>query len=161
MYAALMITMLLGGLWHGAAWTFMVWGGLHGTYLILEKLQKQYLPFEITVWNDMFLAFVTFTCVNITWVFFRAREFETAWNMIQSMFFLNPEGIKVLEAFDIVKVMVLIGLLFITHWLMRNTSVKEVSTKISPILLGIVWTIMFFLIIISQGSGEQFIYFQF
>ncbi len=161
MYAALMITMLLGGLWHGAAWTFMVWGGLHGTYLILERLQKQYLPFKITVWNGMFLAFTTFTCVNITWVFFRAREFETAWNMIRSMFYLNPEGTKILQTFDIIKVLTLISVLFITHWFMRNTSVKEVSLKISPIILGIIWSIMFFLIAIAQGSGEQFIYFQF
>ena len=109
----------------------------------------------------MFLAFVTFTCVNFTWVFFRAREFDTAWNMFQSMLLLNPEGSKILESFDIVKVMVLIGIMFVTHWMMRNTSVKDVSTKISPLLLGIVWTIMFFLIVISQGNGEQFIYFQF
>lgn len=161
MYAALMITMLLGGLWHGAAWTFMVWGGLHGTYLILEKLQKQYLPFKITAWNGMFLAFVTFTCINITWVFFRAREFETAWNMIQSMFYLNPDGTKVLQTFDIIKVLTLIAILFVTHWFMRNTSVKEVSKKISPVILAVFWAAMFFLIAISQGSGEQFIYFQF
>ena len=161
MYAALMITMLLGGLWHGAAWTFIVWGGLHGTYLILERLQRQYLPFKITVWNGMFLAFTTFTCVNITWVFFRAREFETAWNMIRSMFYLNPDGTKILQTFDIIKVLTLISVLFITHWFMRNTSVKEVSLKISPIILGIIWSIMFFLIAIAQGSGEQFIYFQF
>ena len=161
MYVALMLTMLLGGLWHGAAWTFMVWGGLHGTYLILEKLQKQYIPFKITAWNGMFLALVTYTCVNITWVFFRAREFDTAWNMIQSMLFLNPDGTKVLETFDIIKVFTLIGALFCVHWFMRNTSVREVASKISPYVLGIVWAIMFFLIAISQGSGEQFIYFQF
>jgi len=161
MYAALMITMLLGGLWHGAAWTFMVWGGLHGTYLILERLQRQYLPFKITKWNGMFLAFTTFTCVNITWVFFRAREFETAWNMIRSMFYLNSDGIKVLQTFDIIKVLTLISVLFLTHWFMRNTSVKEVSLKTSPVILGIAWSIMFFLIAIAQGSGEQFIYFQF
>ncbi len=161
MYAALMITMLLGGLWHGAAWTFMVWGGLHGTYLILERLQRQYLPFKITKWNGMFLAFTTFTCVNITWVFFRAREFETAWNMIRSMFYLNSDGTKVLQTFDIIKVLTLIAILFVTHWFMRNTSVKEVSLKTSPVSLGIAWSIMFFLIAIAQGSGEQFIYFQF
>ncbi len=161
MYAALMITMLLGGLWHGAAWTFMVWGGLHGTYLILEKLQKQYLPFKITAWNGMFLAFVTFTCINITWVFFRARQFDTAWNMIKSMFFLNPDGTKVLQTFDIIIVLCLITILFVTHWFMRNTSVKEVSKKLSPSILAVFWAIMFFLIAISQGSGEQFIYFQF
>ncbi len=161
MYAALMITMLLGGLWHGAAWTFIVWGGLHGIYLILERLQRQYLPFKITSWNGMFLAFVTFTCINITWVFFRAREFDTAWSMIQSMFYLNPDGTKILQTFDIIKVLTLIAILFVTHWFMRNTSVKEVSKKISPTILAVTWAVMFFLIAISQGSGEQFIYFQF
>ena len=161
MYAALMITMLLGGLWHGAAWTFIVWGGLHGVYLILERLQKQYLPFRITAWNGMFLAFVTFTCVNITWVFFRAREFETAWSMIKSMFFMNPEGSKILTNFDIIKVLTLISALFVTHWFMRNTSVKEVASKMSPVVLGLGWAVMIFLIAIAQGTGEQFIYFQF
>lgn len=161
MYAALMITMLLGGLWHGAAWTFIVWGGLHGIYLILERLQRQYIPFKITAWNGIFLAFTTFTCVNITWVFFRAREFKTAWDMIKSMFYLNPEGEKVLGSFDIIKVGVIIGLLFLCHWFMRNSSLKEVSEKIPPYVLGIVWAIIFFLIVIAQGSGEQFIYFQF
>ena len=161
MYAALIITMLLGGLWHGAAWTFIVWGGLHGVYLILERLQKQYLPFRITAWNGMFLAFVTFTCVNITWVFFRAREFETAWSMIKSMFFMNPEGSKILTNFDIIKVLTLISALFVTHWFMRNTSVKEVASKMSPVVLGLGWAVMIFLIAIAQGTGEQFIYFQF
>ena len=161
LYAALMLTMLLGGLWHGAAWTFIVWGGLHGTYLILERLQRQYLPFKITAWNGMFLAFTTFTCVNITWVFFRAREFKTAWNMIGSMFYLNPDGAKVLANFDILKVGIIIGLLFICHWFMRNTSVEAVSKKVSPITLGVIWASMFFLIAVAQGSGEQFIYFQF
>jgi alginate O-acetyltransferase complex protein AlgI len=161
MYAALMITMLLGGLWHGAAWTFIVWGGLHGTYLILERLQRQYLPFKIKPWNGMFLAFTTFTCVNITWVFFRAREFDTAWNMIKSMFYMQANGEKILDTFTIIKVSIVIGVLFICHWFMRNTSLKEVSLKTSPWALGVVWAIMFFLIVIAQGSGEQFIYFQF
>lgn len=161
MYIALMVTMLLGGLWHGAAWTFMVWGGLHGTYLILEKLQKQYLPFKITKWNGIFLAFITFSCVNITWVFFRSREFSTAWNMIKSMFYMQTNGEKILGSFEILKVCIVVGLLFICHWLMRNTSMKAVSLKTNPILLGVIWAVMFFLIIISQGSGEQFIYFQF
>lgn len=161
MYVALMLTMLIGGLWHGAAWTFIVWGGLHGTYLILERLQRQYLPFKITKYNGIFLAFITFSCVNITWTFFRAREFETAWNMIKSMFYMQTNGEKILDSFTIIKVTVIIGILFLCHWFMRNTSLKEVSLKISPLILGLFWAVMLFLIIISQGSGEQFIYFQF
>lgn len=161
MYAALMITMLLGGLWHGAAWTFIVWGGLHGTYLILERLQRRFLPFKITKWNGAFLAFTTFSCVNITWVFFRSRDFQTAWNMIKSMFYMQTDGVKILQSFDILKVSVVVALLFLCHWIMRNTSMKAVSQNIPSWTLGVVWAIMFFLIVISQGSGEQFIYFQF
>jgi alginate O-acetyltransferase complex protein AlgI len=99
--------------------------------------------------------------VNFTWVFFRTRKFETAWNMIKSMLFLNTDGIKILTSFDIIKVLFLIGILFLTHWFMRNTSVKEVSKKMSPISLGLAWSIMVLLLVIAQGSGEQFIYFQF
>ena len=161
LYVALMVTMLLGGLWHGAAWTFIVWGGLHGSYLILERLQRQYLPFKITAWNGLFLAFTTFSCVNITWTFFRAREFKTAWNMIKSMFYMQTDGEKILDSFTILKVSTVIAIMFLCHWFMRNTSLKEVSLKLSPLVLGLFWAIMIFLIVISQGSGEQFIYFQF
>ncbi|MDA9343959.1 MBOAT family protein [Algibacter sp.] len=161
LYVALMVTMLLGGLWHGAAWTFIVWGGLHGTYLILERLQRRYLPFKITKWNGIFLAFITFSCVNITWVFFRAREFDTAWNMIKSMFYMQIDGEKILQSFSILKVSIVVGLLFLCHWIMRNTSMKEVSLKTPSWILGILWAVMLFLIAIAQGSGEQFIYFQF
>lgn len=161
MYAALMITMLLGGLWHGAAWTFVVWGALHGVYLVIERILRGKVQIKINVINGILLAFLTYTLVNITWVFFRAREFSTAKNMIYSMLTLNRDGEKLLGTFDIVKVMSLISILFICHWVMRNTSLKEVSQRISPVVLGIVWAIMFILIAISQGSGEQFIYFQF
>ncbi len=161
MYVALMLTMLLGGLWHGAAWTFMVWGGLHGVYLVLEKLQKRYLPFKITAWNGIFLALLTLSCINITWVFFRARSFDTAWNMIKSMLYMQTAGEKILPTFDIIKTAIVIAVLFLCHWVMRNTSMKEVSLKTSPWVLGMVWAVLFCLIAIAQGSGEQFIYFQF
>lgn len=161
MYAALVITMLLGGLWHGAAWTFVVWGGLHGLYLILERLQRRYLPFKITTANGIFLAFLTFTCVNITWVFFRAREFGTAWNMIASMSFLTPNGENIIETFDVLKVLSVVTVMFLCHWFMRNSSMKEVSLKTSSWVMGVIWGILLFLIVIAQGSGEQFIYFQF
>lgn len=161
MYVALMLTMLLGGLWHGAAWTFVIWGALHGMYLVAERLLKKAIPIKITPWNGILLALLTFTLVNFTWVFFRAREFMTAKNMITSMLLMNGDGTKVLATFDIVKVFTIITLLFMCHWIMRNSTLKEVSQKTKPWLLGVVWAIMFFLICIAQGSGEQFIYFQF
>jgi len=161
MYIALMVTMLLGGLWHGAAWTFVIWGALHGIYLVVERLLRNRIKIKINAWNGILLALLTYTCVNITWVFFRAKEFSTAKNMIWSMLFLNEEGEKVLYTFEIVKVLSLISLLFIAHWAMRNTSMKEVALKTNKWVLGAFWALIFFLIVISQGSGEQFIYFQF
>ena len=161
MYVALMLTMLLGGLWHGAAWTFVIWGALHGIYLVVERLLKNTIQIKINAWNGILLALLTYTLVNFTWVFFRAREFSTAKNMISSMLFMNGDGEKILGTFDIIKVFTIITILFICHWIMRNTSMKEVSLKTSPWVLGVVWAIMFLLIAIAQGSGEQFIYFQF
>lgn len=148
-------------MWHGAAWTFVVWGALHGTFLVVERLLRGKIHIKINAFNGVLLALLTYTLVNFTWVFFRAREFSVAKNMITSMFFLNEEGEKIIESFDIIKVFSLITILFICHWLMRNTSMKEVSQKISPFVLGVVWAMMIFLIVIAQGSSEQFIYFQF
>lgn len=161
MYVALMITMLLGGLWHGAAWTFLVWGALHGIYLLIERLLKSRISFKLNAYNGIILAFLTFTLVNFTWVFFRAKEFSVAKNMIASMLYLNPEGAKILEFSDITMVISLIGLLFICHCIMRDRTLKEVSLKIPSVGLGLIWAVLFFLIAISHGGGEQFIYFQF
>jgi alginate O-acetyltransferase complex protein AlgI len=161
MYAALMITMLLGGLWHGAAWTFVVWGGLHGLYLIVERILRHKIKLKLNLFSGIIMALLTYALVNITWVFFRAREFDTAKNIITSMFFINEDGEKILETFDIIKALSVITLLFTCHWLMRNTSMKAVSQKISPWVLGVVWAMLFFLIVIAQGNSEQFIYFQF
>nr|WP_294774586.1 MBOAT family O-acyltransferase [uncultured Flavobacterium sp.] len=161
MYVALMLTMLLGGLWHGAAWTFVVWGALHGFFLVAERLLKNVIRIKINVWNGIILALATYTCVNFTWVFFRARKFETAQNIIESMLFMHTDGAKILDTFSIVKVFILITLTFICHWTMRNTSMEAVAQKKSPLVLGLVWAVMFFFIAIAQGNGEQFIYFQF
>lgn len=161
MYVALMLTMLLGGLWHGAAWTFVVWGALHGIYLVVEKLLKDHVKIRITAWNGILLALLTYTCVNFTWVFFRATDFTIAWGIIKSMLFLNPAGEPILGTFHILKVFVLIIMTFLCHWYMRNSSLKERCSKLSPVMLGVIWGILFFLICISQGTGEQFIYFQF
>lgn len=80
-YAALLITFLLGGLWHGPSWTFVIWGGLHGAAAILHRiwqLQRFRLPSFIG-WA------LTFMFVNAAWVFFRAENISTAVNILKSM----------------------------------------------------------------------------
>lgn len=159
-YVNLTLTMLLGGLWHGAAWTFVVWGGLHGLYLMVERFFKGRVNIRITPANGILLALITYFFVNITWVFFRAREFKTAIDMLGSMFFVHS-GEKILQQLDILITMIVVGLLFLTHWWMRNSSVKELAERTKWWIVGLIWAVMLFLLIISQGSGEQFIYFQF
>lgn len=161
MYVALTLTMLLGGLWHGAAWTFVIWGALHGAYLVIERLLKKMIPIKINKWNGIIFALLTYTLVNITWVFFRADGLDSAKTLIFSMLYLQPEGEKILGLAEIGKVSILILGLFLCHWMMRNTSMKAVSKKTPSWALGIFWAILFFFICLAQGSGEQFIYFQF
>lgn len=163
-YINLMLTMLLGGLWHGASWTFVVWGGLHGIYLAIERvlarafkgsamLKKTFIRF--------LLAMGTYLLVNITWVFFRAQSFPQAYQMIKSMFGLNPDGKAALATVYIIEAVVVTLAMLMIHWRMRNTSLEAVVQKTSWQLLSIIWGIMLILIIISQGSGDAFIYFQF
>jgi alginate O-acetyltransferase complex protein AlgI len=92
-YRNLMITMLLGGLWHGAGWTFVIWGGLHGFYLIINHvwnyLTSQSQPVMPKSLAKLFGWLTTFIAVVIGWVFFRATNFEAALAMLQGMAGLN------------------------------------------------------------------------
>ncbi len=159
-YIYLMITMLLGGLWHGASWNFVIWGGLHGTYLVVERLLKGKFSMKTTGIQGVFLALLTFTCVNITWVFFRAENFSGAVSILTSMFSRVPNGIQVLEYFDIYTTLVVIALLFTAHWFMRNQTLAQLK-YIRKSSIGVIWAVMLILIIVAQSAGEQFVYFQF
>jgi alginate O-acetyltransferase complex protein AlgI len=88
----LMITMLLGGLWHGAQWTFVVWGGLHGLYLSFERLLGVGRAADV-VPNRFMLALrvaVTFVLVEIAWVLFRAQSFTDAMAVYRALFAGGP-----------------------------------------------------------------------
>jgi alginate O-acetyltransferase complex protein AlgI len=174
-YFNLMATMLLGGLWHGASWTFVVWGALHGTYLCIErliqgrfkpvpemKLQKASFVPRMTAGASQFsLAMFTFFLVTITWVFFRSPDFTGAWNLLTSMFGQADKGTLLLPTVDILKVLIVIVPTLFFHWIMRNTSVLQVAQKINWLVLGIVWAVLLIALVISQKTGDSFIYFQF
>jgi alginate O-acetyltransferase complex protein AlgI len=160
-YINLMLIMLIGGLWHGASWTFVVWGGLHGTYLIIERLLRNHIKLK----NhhpllDIFLAFLTFNCVNMTWVFFRADSFSSAAHLLKSMFFLQSDKALLIST-DIVFVQILMMLVFFGHYLMRDLSLVKLIESLPVWLLTILWALMFFGLFTVQSSGDQFIYFQF
>jgi alginate O-acetyltransferase complex protein AlgI len=170
MYFALMVTMLLGGLWHGANWTFVLWGALHGTYLIVERLLKrkpaldangQAIILQKNSRNNFLYALFIFMMINITWVFFRAGTFSQAGDMLQSMFGLAKNAMPVLTTMAIIKVAVIIPLMLLFHWFLRNKSVLGVVNKMSWIGLGVLWAVLLLSIVFTQESGSSFIYFQF
>jgi hypothetical protein len=80
-----MATFLLGGLWHGAGWTFIIWGFLHGLAMVLHRLwTKTYIVMpKILAW------FLTFNFVNLAWIFFRAKNWDDAVKVLKGMFGFN------------------------------------------------------------------------
>jgi D-alanyl-lipoteichoic acid acyltransferase DltB (MBOAT superfamily) len=92
--ANLMVTMLLGGLWHGAAWTFVLWGGLHGVFLVVNRLWRSLreavgLNRSFGVPGRWLATAVTFVSVVFAWVLFRAESFPAAERMVQGMLGMN------------------------------------------------------------------------
>ena len=87
-YRNLLLTMLIGGLWHGAAWTFVVWGGLHGLALATERFRRDRGGAREPTrgWARWRARIVTFHFVCLAWIFFRADSFGAAWDMIEGLF---------------------------------------------------------------------------
>ena len=184
-YLNLLITMLLGGLWHGAAWTYVVWGALHGLYLALERLLKDrflnekparvpaaggpvihkaaLVPgFAISPHAARFgLALLTFLVVTITWVFFRAPDFGKAMMILLAMFGVIPVKIPVLATAAMLKVGLVTAGMLGFHWYMRDQSVMKVASRLPAWALGLVWAFMLIVLVLTQKSSNSFIYFQF
>jgi len=165
-YINLMITMLLGGLWHGASWTFVMWGGLHGLYLCIERLfrkrgvEPSAAPVPKTIKN-LIKALLTFVVISITWIFFRATTFQKAMLMMLGLFGIIPDAPKMASTLDIYKVAIVTVGLFSFHWLMRDSSIEKLVNKMSWWLFGLGWGLLLILIVLSQKSSGSFIYFQF
>ena len=84
-YANLMATFIIGGIWHGAGWTFVFWGLLHGVALVIHRIWSE-LGFKM---NKILAWFITFNFINITWVFFRAKDWDDALKVLKGMFGLS------------------------------------------------------------------------
>lgn len=160
----LMTVMLLGGLWHGASWTFVVWGGLHGCYLIAERKCSDWFgsPAWVRTWaGQVFLAMITWFLINLTWVFFRAADFASAGNIVASTLNFNGGGAQVLPTLEMIQVAVVVFLLLVAHGTMRNTRLEDVLERMPGPVHSLVWASMIVLLVITQGGGNAFIYFQF
>ena len=160
----LMIVMFIGGLWHGAAWTFVVWGLIHGVFLVIERLLVAFLnkaQWGRTFTGQLLLGLGTYVVVCFAWVFFRAADFGAAARLVRAMAGLLSTGDAVLTTREILQVAIVTAGLMLAHWKLRDIGI-EVSVARQPRwLVAGTWTLMLCSIILTQGSGNAFIYFQF
>jgi alginate O-acetyltransferase complex protein AlgI len=161
-YTALAGTMLLGGLWHGAAWTFVVWGGLHGLYLGIERwLRGRFHGWKPGPAAIFALGMLTYALVNITWVFFRAKTFTGAATMLQSMAGAAAKPVPMIALLPMIYAMVIIAGIVGTHWAMRDKTLELAIQRTPSWLVGGLLGIMALAVVAEQGKGSAFIYFQF
>lgn len=184
--AALSITMLLGGLWHGASWTFVVWGGLHGCYLMLERVIRAIVPRRLAASPLLQLpaSLLTFLFLCMAWVFFRADSLARASSMAGTLLGLGSRGVKglfepspppcrmyehvrpdgvthLLVPESIALALGITAILFSIHWLTRNRSITEAATRMPWWVRSFVLAAMIIGILGLSGEDHAFIYFQF
>jgi len=162
-----------------ANWTFVVWGGLHGLYLCVEKFFKDITtkttgPIKIKIvepvvtkasvvpvtigkkFSGFLYAMFTFFLVNVTWVFFRSSTFTKAWALLRSMFgYANDGSTPLLSTLAILKVSVIIAGMLVAHWFMRNTRVLNVAYKLPWWIVDLVNN---FISIDFEPGKQQLIY---
>lgn len=168
-YRNLMLTMVLGGLWHGAAWTFVVWGALHGGALIAHKewskfqqnsagfVKSQKGAKAVHRWS-LWGALLTFYWVCITWVFFRAGSFATAMTVIKSFVLLRSPGTQQLS----IGILGFIAVLAVLHWLTARQVWTQALAKLPNQLFAVGYGFAAAVILTLVPVGyTAFIYFQF
>ena len=167
-YVNLMLTMLLGGLWHGASWNFIVWGGLHGAALALHKFFRNATgrpkTYHSTGLRRLFAVVVTFHFVCFCWIFFRNSTFEASTVMIRQIFTaFHPELFMQLVT-GYWQVFVLMASGFLLHWCPDSwqDACGRAVTRLPLVGQALLVVAMVYLVIQVKSSDIQpFIYFQF
>lgn len=151
-YTNLFTVFLVGGLWHGASWMFVIWGALHGAAIILHRAWKE-LGFKMWSWLGWF---ITFNFVNIAWVFFRAPKLEDAVNVVSKMFQFSKFKIEYFDA-DIYWQTIL-GMVLVLAF-KNSTQIMEnfKPDKKTAWFMAILFTCS----ILSLNKVSEFIYFNF
>lgn len=163
-YANLMITMLLGGLWHGASWMFVFWGGLHGLYLAAEKWITGQGWSQWPGWRHPVargaLMLLTFFMVCLTWVFFRARSMDRAWTLLHAMLDLRAVSLLYVRQFTFVGLVTVVVLAL--HFYLRERTLEDAWRKMPVWSQGLLLGLMLLgLTLTISGEDHAFIYFQF
>ncbi len=163
-YINLFLTMLLGGLWHGAKLRFIVWGALHGIYLAVHKLWLHFYPTKEKQGLQWLWILLTFHVVSFTWMAFRAHNLEIVANMFRQIFtaFAGRHMNELFAAYWFVWSLILLG--FVIHWLpSKYKNLYKGYFVLSPTWVKITISvgIVFLLAQFVSADIQPFIYFQF
>jgi D-alanyl-lipoteichoic acid acyltransferase DltB (MBOAT superfamily) len=166
MYYNLFITFLVSGLWHGASWTFVIWGALHGLYLLVEritdhgriKLRKALGLDRVPRVSALIGMSVTFFLVVVGWVFFRAKTVEEALVVFKKVlhpdFNMNASALMAYQGpFNFAISILAIGLLLASYLLPMNMKVRYRFMFLA--------VVAFVILLFGEGGNNDFIYFQF
>jgi len=159
----LMLTMLIGGLWHGASWLFVLWGGVHGLFLVIERVARQLFENSTlvrTAGMQFVLGIMTWLAVCLGWVLFRAEDPASAAHLLTSMLTFGS-GEELLGGSEVLTVVAVIVSLLATHWFMRDRSFESVFKGLSWPVVGLILGAMLIAIVLSPGEERDFIYFEF
>jgi len=152
-YANLIVVMVLGGLWHGAAWSFAFWGLWHGVGLAMERpwQESRFMTSTHPLLRG-FRVFLVFNFVSFGWLFFKLQDSSQAWAYLGTLFHNGVNGSDLLRLFMVVTFS---SIVFVYHFL------GAYNEKISPRIKSVLYGIMLFLIVTNPGPSTPFIYFQF
>ena len=174
-YCSLMATFLIGGIWHGAGWTFLFWGFLHGIAIVIHRAWNK-MGFRL---NALVAWFITFNFINVTWVFFRAKEWEDAMKVLKGMFsgtLVFPLGWKEKLNFlvgDDIQfgywLQAISGDMYTFYWVLMGLFVtvvlknsNESAKRLKPNALTALYAAVLFLVAASSLSKlSEFLYFNF
>ncbi len=155
-YNNLLATFVIGGLWHGAGWTFVFWGFLHGMALVIHRAWKA-LGFTM---NSILAWFITFNFVNIAWVFFRAKEWEDAIKVLKGMFgfsgVVSLNFLSLINKNELWKFLIIFIIILFSKNSMEFINLNKLDNK-KVLFLAILlsWSIL------SLGKVSEFLYFNF
>ncbi len=163
-YRNLMLTMLLGGLWHGASWNFVIWGALNGGALAMERaLRTGGIMTTGGAWLKRLLGVMyVFFFICITWVFFRSQTIEQAWTILGRMFTFRG-ALNIQDRSVLANILIVLPLLLAFEFLLQRRMDVHQRFARSPLIMQLSITVAIVLLIALFGvsEGSQFIYFQF
>jgi alginate O-acetyltransferase complex protein AlgI len=156
----LALTMLIGGLWHGASWTFVAWGGLHGGYLVAERAARAVVPAS-PIWKSpvvqIALALITFALVCFAWVFFRAVSFDQAFRIVAAMLGRGQGRGHPVWWLAVIPVAALVAIHYLTRATRFETVVERTPWPLRSFALAGAIAVLF----LFSGTDRAFLYFQF